>query len=728
MMLDFQLRGQEARQAMSAIEALLGRMTLAEKIGQLTMSAADQAVTGPVVARGLAQDVRSGAIGSVLNLYGTERVRAMQRLAVEESRLRIPLLFGLDVIHGYRTLFPVPLAEVAAFDVELWEATAREAACEAAREGVDMTFAPMLDVSRDPRWGRTAEGPGEDPAVGCALARAKVRGFQSQDLASREALAAVAKHFCAYGPVQAGREYASVDISERTVCEVHLPAFAAAVDSDVAAVMPAFTDLAGVPMTAHRQMLRGWLRERLGFSGVVVSDYNAIGELIAHGVARDRSDAAVLALEAGVDIDMMAEAYRYGLPPALERGQVSERQIDAAVLRVLTLKERLGLFDDPFRRCQPQEPAAALARRRALARRAAAQSLVLLTHRGAVLPLQQARRLALIGPLADAASEMRGCWALVPDERAPVSVLAGLQHALGAATVKHAPGVGITGADRSGIAAALQSCEGAQVIVLCLGEAAAMSGEAASRADPQLPGCQRELAEAVLARAAELGTPVVAILFSGRPLVVPWLFEQADAVLAAWFPGSEAGCAIADVLTGQVAPSGRTPMSWPRSVGQIPIFYAERPGGRPYAANNHYTSRYLDVPNDAQFPFGHGLTYAGFELSNLQVTPEQCRESSSIEVRIDVRNSGSCTARETVFLFAHDRLASVARPVLELKGWRQVELAPGAQATVLLPLPCRDLRFPGPDLQWRYEPGEVELLVGPSADRARLLSSVVHLI
>jgi beta-glucosidase len=353
---------------------------------------------------------------------------------------------------------------------------------------------------------------------------------------------------------------------------------------------------------------------------------------------------------------------------------------------------------------------------------------VLLTHRGSVLPLQPGSRLAVIGPLADAATEMRGAWAAAADEHGPVSVLAGLQGALGAHAVTYAPGVAITGADTSGIAAALRTCENAGVILLCVGEATAMSGEAASRADPQLPGCQRELAEAVLARAAELGKPVVAILFSGRPLVVPWLFEAADAVLAAWFPGSEAGPAIADVLTGFVAPSGRTPISWPRSVGQIPIFHAQRPGGRPYVANNHYTSQYLDVPNGPQFPFGHGLTYVRFEQSNLRVTPQQCLESDSIEARIDVRNTGKCTARETVFLFAHDRLASVARPVLELKAWRQVELAAGEQATVLLTLSSRELRFLGPDLQLLYEPGEVELFVGASADRTRLLSTVVRLI
>lgn len=719
---------------MGRIEALLSRMTLTEKLGQLTMSAADQAVTGPVVApviaQGLARDVRGGAVGSVLNLYGSERVRAMQRLAVEESRLGIPLFFGLDVIHGYRTLFPVPLAEVGAFDPELWEQTAREAAREAAREGVDMFFAPMLDVARDPRWGRTVEGPGEDPTVGRALAGAKVRGFQGTDLAAPDAVAAVAKHFCAYGPVQAGREYASVDISERTVLEVHMPSFAAAVEAGVAAVMPAFTDLAGIPMTAHRPLLCGWLRERLGFQGVIVSDYNAIGELMAHGVAADRIEAATLALQAGVDIDMVADAYRHGLPVALERGLVNETQVDAAVRRVLALKERLGLFDDPYRRCQGPGPEAAdaLARRRSLARRAAASSLVLLTHHGAVLPLRPGlRRLALIGPLADAGAEMRGSWVAAATEHGQISVLEGLRQALGADVIAHTPGVTLSGADTSGIESAVQSCETADVILLCLGEAGTMSGEAASRAGLDLPGCQRELALAVLERAAALDKPVVAILFSGRPLVVPWLFEAADAVIAAWFPGSEAGHGIADVLTGRASPGGRTPISWPRSVGQIPIFYAQRPGGRPFAPNNRYTSQYLDVPNDPQFQFGHGLSYGRCELGNLRVTPQRCHLHDTLEVSVEVRNTGPRAARETIFLFAHDRLASVARPVLELKAWEQIDLQAGGQSRVTLRLPARELSFPGADLQMLFEPGEVELLVGLQADRACMRSVVVNL-
>ncbi|HLK70667.1 MAG TPA: glycoside hydrolase family 3 N-terminal domain-containing protein, partial [Steroidobacteraceae bacterium] len=569
---------------MSPIEALLERMTLPEKLGQLTMSAADQAVTGPVVAQGLAQDVRSGAVGSVLNLHGSERVRTMQRLAIEESRLRIPLFFGLDVIHGYRTLFPVPIGEAACFERELWEATAREAAREAARDGIDMTFAPMLDVSRDPRWGRTVEGPGEDPVVARALAAAKVRGFQGSAPSAPDALAAVAKHFCAYGPVQAGRDYSSVDVSERTVLEVHLPAFAAAVDSGVAAVMPAFTDLAGIPMTAHQPMLRGWLRDRLGFQGVLISDYNAIGELMAHGVAADSAAAAALALQAGVDIDMMAGVYRQGLPQALERGIVSMQQIDEAVRRVLMLKERLGLFEDPYRRCQAPEAAELRLQRRALARRVAARSVVLLSHRGNVLPLRPGlRNVALIGPLADAGSEMRGSWAAAAKERDMVSLLSGLRGALGERAISYRGGVSIAGSDASEIAPAVQLCAQAELVILCLGEAAAMSGEAASRAEIDLPGCQRELALAVLEIASDLDKPVVAVLFSGRPLVLPWLFERADAVLAAWFPGSEAGHAVTDVLTGKISPSGRTPISWPRSVGQIPIFHAQRPSGRPYA-------------------------------------------------------------------------------------------------------------------------------------------------
>src|SRR5688500_3096046 len=608
--------------SMSRIDKLLGHMTLPEKLGQLTMTSATYAVTGPVIAGDSTESIRNGTLGNLLNLVGAKHVHEMQRIAVEESRLGIPLMIGFDVIHGHRTIFPVPIAEASTFDPRLWELTAREAARETAADGLALTFAPMVDVSRDLRWGRTVEGPGEDPWLAEQIARAKVRGFQGADLAQPEAVAATAKHFCAYGPVAGGRDYASVDISERTLREVHLPAFAAAVRAGAAAIMPAFTELGGIPMTMHKPLLRDYLRGELQFDGVIVSDYNAIRELIQHGVAGDIVEAAVLALKAGVDIDMMAEAYRKGLPVALERGLVTIDEIDECVLRVLRLKERLGLFDDPYRRGSAAETAETVAARRRLARDVAAKSFVLANSSTATLPLRgDVRRLCVIGPLADAWREMRGSWAAAGYEQPSVTVLAGLRAALPNAEIVHAEGVPIAGMETSGVAAAVELVSG-DAVVLCLGEAAEMSGEAASRAFPELPGAQRALAEAVVERARENDVRVVAVLFCGRPLIVPWLLERADALLIAWFPGTEAGNAIADVLTGRVSPSGRTPITWPRSLGQIPIFYGQRNSGRPENPADHYTSKYLDSPSSPLIPFGFGLTYGRFTYANLTVGAE----------------------------------------------------------------------------------------------------------
>jgi beta-glucosidase len=713
---------------MSRIEQLIDAMTLEEKLGQLTMTACSYAVTGPVIAGDSTDAIRAGAIGNLLNLVGARGVHQMQRLAVEESRLGIPLLIGLDIIHGHHTMFPIPLAEASLFDSEAWALSARESAKEAAADGLAMSFAPMLDVSRDPRWGRTAEGPGEDAWLAVRIARAKVRGFQGDDLAAADALAAVAKHFCAYGPVNAGREYASVDISERTLREVHLPAFAAAVEAGVAAVMPAFTDLAGLPMTANTALLRYCLRDELGFEGVLVSDYNAIGELLHHGVAADLAEAAAQALKAGVDIDMMSDAYRRGLPVALSRGLIVMQDIDESVWRVLHLKQRLGLFDDPYRRGATPESAAALADRRRLARTIGARAMVLLKNDSQTLPLAPApRRLAVIGPLADAAVEMGGPWAVAGDAQGYVGVLAALRQELPATEIRHAVGVGIQGDDRSGIAAALEACEGVDAILLCLGEAAAMSGEAASRADPDLPGQQRALAQAVFERARARNVRVIVILFSGRPLLVTWLAEQADALLAAWFLGSEAGNAVSDIVTGRRAPSGRTPITWPRALGQVPVFFAQRPSGRPFNPADHYTSRYLDVPNEPLYPFGHGLTYTHFKYANLRVTPESVSESDTIEARVELSNLGACAGEETVFLFTHDKVASVAPPLLELKGYVKATLQPGETQTVTIELRASELRFLGPDLYSAFEPGEVEILVGPCADRTQLLLASVQL-
>jgi beta-glucosidase len=717
-----------AADRMKRIETLIGKMTLTEKLGQLTMTASSYAVTGPIIAGDSTQAIKDGTIGNLLNMVGAEHVREVQRLAVEESRLRIPLLIGFDVIHGHRTLFPIPLGEASLFDPPTWAMTARESAKEAAAEGIAMTFAPMLDVSRDPRWGRSAEGPGEDAWLGARLAEAKVRGYQGTDLAAPDALAAVAKHFCAYGAVTAGREYASADISERTAREVYLPPFAAAVVTGVAAVMPAFTDLAGVPMTANVALLRGWLRQKLGFEGVIVSDYNAIGELIHHGIAADLAQAAALALKAGVDIDMMADAYRRGLPLALARGWVTLAEIDESVRRVLMLKERLGLFEDPYRRGATPEASEAIASRRQLARVVGSRAIVMLKNDGGVLPLGKgATRLAVIGPLADASAEMRGPWWGAAPPEGHVTVLAALREMLSESQVTHAAGVDIDGDNMTGVPAALDLLAHADAVLLCVGEAATMSGEAASRAHLGLPGRQREFAEAVFERAGQLHKPVVVVLFSGRPLVVPWLADRSDAMLAAWFLGCEAGNAVGDVVLGHVGPSGRTPVSWPRATGQIPIFFGQRSSGRVADPNDHFTSKYLDVPNEPLFPFGYGLTYGRFKYSNLRVPKDSVSERDTIVVRVDVTNEGARAAEETVFLFTHDKLATVARPVLELKGFGKIRLGPGETGTVTLMLPAAELRFLGLDLRSVFEPGEVEILVGPCADRAQLLVGSIHL-
>jgi beta-glucosidase len=709
---------------LSRIESLIADMNLGEKLGQLTMATADSAITGAVITVGLDAGLASGAIGNLLNLYGADKVHAAQRLVLENTRLKIPLLVGFDVIHGHRTLFPIPLAEASLFDPALWEATAREAAREAAADGIHLTFAPMLDVARDPRWGRIAEGSGEDPFVAQVMARAKVKGFQGADISQPTTLAACAKHYCAYGAVTAGREYATTDVSQRSLREIYLPPFEAAVAAGVATIMPAFTDLDGVPLTANRALLQDYLRGKLGFGGVLISDYNAIAELINHGVAADIAEAAALALRAGVDIDMMSNAYNAGLPTALQRGLVTMADIDTSVRRVLRLKEQLGLFDDPYRR-GGTEGAAVLAARRQLAREVATRAIVLLKNDGATLPVANGR-LAVIGPLGDAAAEMRGCWPAAGVAGDCVSVLAGLRAALPGQDIRYASGVDIQSDDESGIAGAAALCDDVDTILLCVGEAGPMSGEAASRAHPGLPGRQKALADAVLERAA--GKKVILVLFSGRPLVVPELIARADAVVAAWAPGSEAGNALADILTGRASPSGRTPVSWPLAVGQIPVFFGQHPTGRPANPDDHYTSKYIDIGNAPLFPFGHGLTYGDFVYSDLKITPDMTGENGSFTVTCTLGNRGTRLASETVFLFSRDKVAVVSRPLLELRGFDHLTLKPGESGTVTLSLSASDLRFPGLDMEPLFEAGEIEILVGPSADRARLLSATVRLV
>jgi len=705
--------------ATAQVEGLIARMTLEEKLGQLTMLSADLAVTGPKVAVDLEANVRAGRVGSVFNLWGRRAVRAAQRAAVEETRLGIPLFFAFDIIHGFRTILPIPLAEAGAFDPVLWQETASLAAREAVAAGLDLTFAPMLDIARDPRWGRIAESPGEDPYVGARFADAKVHGFQGDDLAG---LIATPKHYVAYGASAAGRDYAPVDISDRTLAEVYLPPFKAAVDAGALAVMPAFTDIAGVPMTANRALLTGILRGEWGFDGVIVSDYGAVGELVRHGIAADAAEAAALALNAGVDLDMMSRAYLTSLPAALDGGLVTMAAIDAAVARVLALKHRLGLFADPYRRCTgPDDPdtAAERARRRAVSGRAASRSIVLLTNDG-TLPLPAAPgHIALIGPLADAPAEMLGPWAGAGRGAEAVGVLDGLGAALPDVAITHVEGVPIDAATPDTIAEAVAAAREADHVLLCLGEAAWMSGEAASRARIDLPGRQAELAAAVLATRK----PVVVLLFSGRPIAMPDVFARSAAVLACWFPGTEAGDAVAAVLTGAENPSAGLAVTWPRHAGQIPIAYSARSGGRPENPTDKYTSKYLDLPNSPQFPFGHGLSYTGFTLTDptVEATP------AGVAVTTRVTNTGDRAGVARLLLFVRDPVASIARPTLELRAFARLPLDPGETRPFRFSLDRQAFAFLDADLRPTVEPGTFEVLVGLSADPAALRRARVTL-
>ncbi len=699
------------------IEKLIDGMTLKEKVGQLTMLSGELVQTGPASAPVTSAAIQNGEVGSLLNLVGPDRIRDAQRHAVEGSRLRIPLFFSLDVLYGLRTMFPIPLGESSAFDPTLWEATARVAAEECAVEGIDLTFAPMIDIARDPRWGRTLEGPGEDPLVGQRIARAKVRGYQTADLASPTAIAATAKHFAGYGAVLAGREYASVDMSERLLHEVYLPPFQAAVEAGVACIMPAFVDLNGTPMSIHVPLLRGLVRERWGFEGVIVSDWSSIAELLLHGVAA-KPEAAALALNAGVDIDMMGKgAYVDGLPEALDRGLITMARIDEAVRRILLLKLKLGLFDDPYRRCGSPEAVAAVGAqpaRRALAREAARKSIVLLTHPGGALPLKNdLSSIAIVGPFGEIVG---GSSEPAADERV-AELVDRLKTAFPKAAISVATGSHVEQPKDGGLEAARREAGQSDAILLCLGERVDMAGEASSRAHPDVPQPQQELARAML----DTGRPVIVLLFSGRPLILPdWLAAGAKAILACWHPGSEGAGAIADVLSGAHNPSGRLSMSWPADVGQIPIFYAERPTGRPRLETEHFSSKYLDIPNDPRFTFGHGLSYTTFLLTNPRATRWTITAGEATEILVDVKNTGAVAGEHTVFLFIRDVVSSITRPQLELKDFTKVALAPGDMNTVRFTLSSDQLRFLGADLEPLLEPGLFDVFVGSSADPAQL--------
>ena len=672
-------------------DSLLARMTLEEKLGQLNLLSAGGRASPEQVAL-----VRRGLVGGLFNVIGTENTGAADRVATTESRLKIPLLFGLDVIHGFRTIFPIPLAEAGAFDPELAEATARAAGREAAAAGINWTFAPMVDIARDPRWGRIAEGSGEDPYLASLLAAARVRGFQ-------ESILATAKHFAAYGAAEAGRDYNTADVSQRTLREVYLPPFKAAVDAGAATLMSAFNDIGGVPASGNAWLTDTVLRREWGFRGMVVSDWTSIAELIPHGVAASRAEAGRRALTAGVDMDMESRIYVDSLPALVRANRISLAVVDRAVRRVLRAKARMAQL-------RPVAPNAVEIR--ALARRAARESIVLLKNEGGLLPLAPAvPAIAVIGPLADNRLDPLGPWHTDGRPEDVVTVLQGIKSRVSSGTqVLYAQGAGIEDTSTAGFADAVAAARGAKVAILVLGERHDMSGEAASRSSLGLPGVQQQLLEAV----AATGTPVVLVLMNGRPLILEWAVEHVPAIVEAWFLGVESGNATADVLFGDVDPSGRLPVTFPRALGQIPLYYNHRNTGRPPAAEK-YTSKYIDVPVTPRYPFGYGLSYTTFAYRDLKLGAARIGPRDTLTVSVTVTNTGTREGTEVVQLYVRDEVASVARPVRELKGFRRVTLKPGEARTVELRLAARDLAFYGLDMRPVVEPGTFRVFVGSNS-------------
>ncbi|ANZ14711.1 periplasmic beta-glucosidase [Streptomyces noursei ATCC 11455] len=699
---------------------LLARMTLEEKLGQLQQLpwAYDTGPGGPGT-KAVEDAARAGRLGSVLSIYGARTCNALQKLAVEESRLGIPLLFGLDVIHGFWTTFPIPLAQAASFDPQVAVRDAEVSAREARSNGVHWTFAPMMDVTHEPRWGRIAEGNGEDPYLTAAFAAAKVRGYQGDRLSAADRIAACAKHFVAYGGAEGGRDYNTVDVSESRLRNLYLPPFRAATDAGVATVMASFNLIGGVPAHADPHTLTDILRRAWGFDGMVVSDWNGVQELIPHGVAEDGADAARLALTAGVDMEMTSTNLVTHGRRLLREGRISRRRLDEAVARVLRLKFALGLFAHPYvdEGAAIGEPSA---QARAAARAAASRSMVLLKNDKGVLPLRgSVGSIAVVGPFGDS-TDLLGTWVMPPAARKfPAgTVLDAVRKAAPGSTVRHARGVDPQGDDTSGIPAAVAAARACDVTVVVVGEPPALSGEAAARSDLGLPGAQERLVAAI----ADTGRPFAVVLVNGRPLTVGSWLERAPAVLVAWHPGIEAGHAVADVLFGTVAPGGKLPVSFPRSVGQLPIHYNHENTGRPYDPDDKYTSKYLDLPDGPQFPFGHGLSYTTFRtdaprLSTGRIAASGLRAGDSVEVTATVTNTGSRTGDEVVQLYVHDRAASIAQPVRRLRGFQRVTLAPGASRTVRFRLAAEDLGFwtNDPRGEFRLEPGAIDLYVGGSS-------------
>ncbi|HWK59379.1 MAG TPA: beta-glucosidase BglX [Parapedobacter sp.] len=718
------------------IDGLMQQMTIEEKIGQLNLVTAGEVTTGSVVSTGVEAKIKEGKIGGIFSMTTPKRIRAAQELAVNQSRLKIPLIFGLDVIHGYKTIFPIPLGLAATWDMSLIEETARISAVEAAADGLNWTFSPMVDISRDARWGRISEGSGEDTYLTSRIAEAMVHGYQGNDLAADNTLMACVKHFALYGAAEAGRDYNATDMSLHRMYNEYLPPYKAAIDAGAGSVMTSFNDINGVPATANKWLMTDVLRDQWGFGGFVVTDYTAVNELVDHGLG-DLQEVSARSLQAGIDMDMVGEGFLTTLKKSLDAGRVSEADIDRACRRVLEAKYKLGLFDDPFRYCDESRAEAAILHpaHLAKAREAAGKSFVLLKNDERVLPLKKSGTVALIGPLANTGSNMPGTWSVSADLEHTPSLLEGMRAVLGnRVNIIHHHGSNlledadyqeratmfgrtIPRDDRPEaeiLAEAVAAAQQADVIVAALGESSEMSGESSSRTDIGIPAIQQRL----LAELLKTGKPVVLVLFTGRPLTLTWEHEQVPAILNAWFGGTETGKAMADVLFGDVNPSGKLPATFPRHVGQLPLYYSHKNTGRPLADGQwfqKFRSNYLDVPNEPLYPFGYGLSYTTFAYGDVTLSSDSLQSTGSLEVSVAVRNAGDYAGEEVVQLYIRDVVGSVTRPVKELKGFRKIRLAPGESERVTFKLTVDDLKFYNAHLDFVAEPGEFVVFVGTNS-------------
>lgn len=712
----------QSRTISERVDSVMNLMTLEEKIGQMNQYNGDKKATGPIsINTNKEEQIKSGMVGSVLNVKTVYNTRKVQEMAMQ-SRLKIPLLFGLDVIHGYRTIFPIPLAESCSWDMALMEQAARVAAKEASASGTHWTFAPMVDIARDPRWGRIMEGAGEDTWYGSKVAAARVKGFQGAGLGNTDAVMACAKHFAAYGAAQGGRDYNTVDMSERELHEVYLPPFKAAVDANVATFMNAFNTLNGIPATGSAMLQRVYLKGKWNFGGFVVSDWESIGEMIPHGYAADKREAALLAVQAGCDMDMQSRSYLDNLAQLVREGKVEENLINDAVRRILTKKFEMGLFDDPFRFCDPEREKSQWNNQENLdiARDVARKSAVLLKNTGNILPISsKTNKIALIGPLVKSKSDNLGFWNISwPDDSLKiVSLWDGMVNRVGKERLLYAKGCNIEGEDESGFEEAVAVARKADIVIVSVGERFDMSGEGKCRSNLHLPGVQEKLVMELITT----GKPVIVMISAGRPLIFNTIAEHAHAILYTWWLGTEAGNAMADILLGDYNPSGKLTVTFPRSEGQIPFNYNHLNTGRPdgekaiSGVNKIYKSNYLDISSLPLYPFGYGLSYTTFKYGELLLNTHTPTGNDTLEVSIDVTNTGEFIGEEVVQLYIRDIVASVARPIKELKGFSKVKLNPGETKRVKFMLSNEDLRFYDSNLNYIWEEGEFQIMVGPNS-------------